>query len=288
MRAAMAVCHSPITDNGLNLFLKERKRNVVRSKLFTALALTGMAITSTAYGDLVIDDFATPTGGQFAEDIQPNGVGTWSKLGSQPVLGGARKIFTTTINGSGEEHGIRGEANGDGNEGIFAYDQYTSTYAGQGKLIYDGDATTDSINTGGLGGIDLTGGGQLSSFLLENLVVTGSGLKLTVNLYDAATGNVFTSGPQELINGFSGNLDLAYASFTGFGNALTNVGAIEVLIDGSEIKGSDLTIGRLASTGVTPPAVPEPSSLILAGLASIGGLGFRFRRGKKKETAAAA
>ena len=275
----------------MNLFLKERKRNVVRSKCFAALALTGMALTSTANGELVIDDFTSPDGGQFAQDNVDNDIGTWkSRDGLLPVLGNSREIFVTKTQGNGDQQGIRAEANGSESDGIFAYDQYTSTYAGFGKLIYDGIAN-DALDKMGLGGIDITGDGSNASFLFEDVAVTGSGLELTVNLYNAMNGNIFTSGPVALSDNFRGNFLIDYASFTGVGGSgtLANVGAIEVLIDGQNVTGSDMTIGRLTSTATqAPPAVPEPSSLILAGLASIGGLGFRFRRGKKKEAAAAA
>jgi hypothetical protein len=77
---------------------------------------------------------------------------------------------------------------------------------------------------------------------------------------------------------------LPYAGFVGPGGALTpiNVGAIEVIVNGSSLAaaGSDLTFSTLEST-----SVPEPSSMVLCGLLSLAGIGYRWRNRSARSAA---
>lgn len=236
-------------------------------------------MVSPARADLVIDAFTTPMGGQIASDSTINLVPVVSSLGGQPVLGTTREIFANvTSQIGGGTQAVKGSSN-ESDTGIFNFDQFSSTARGTVRLVYDG--TADGVlDTMGLGGSDLTEGGNNVGFLFQNLNVTGSGLMLTVNLYNAMTGAVFTSGPVSLLNGFNGGLLLLYSSFAGPGGMLTpaNVGAIEILVDGSTIApvdaaGSDLTFSLIQSV-----SVPEPSSMVLCGLLSLAGVGCQWRR----------
>ncbi|MDQ3331152.1 MAG: PEP-CTERM sorting domain-containing protein [Planctomycetota bacterium] len=246
---------------------------------FRGVFCFGVGLLSAAplQADLVIDGFSSPAGGQVASDDTINGVPVISSLGGQAgLLGMSREII---VNKTGQigfgTQTVRASSN-EVDTDIFNFDQFSSTARGTANLIYDGGAD-GMLSPMGLGGVDLTQGGTNAGFVFENLTVTGSGLMLTVNLYNAATGALFTSGAQLLTNGFMGDYVLLYSSFVGPGGALTptNVGAIEIIVDGSAIvaSGSDLTFALVSSA-----AVPEPSSMVLCGLLSLAGVGYRLRR----------
>lgn len=240
-------------------------------------------LTSSAHADLIIDDFNQPGSGQIAEDTTIGGIVVNSQSGLSDVLGGSRELFADKTGPSGSTTPVKISAN-EFNTDILNFDQFSSTARGTGRIIYDGfaDGMLDPL---GLKGIDLTQGGLNQSFIFKDVAVTGSGLSLTVNLYNALTGNVYTTGPQLLSNGFLGILKFDYATdFSGLGGASTplNVGAIEILIDGSsaDARGSDLTFDL-----VTSATVPEPSSMVLCGIASLVGVGYRLRQRKTSKTA---
>lgn len=245
--------------------------------LYTFVCVCTLAALSaaTTRADLVIDAFTTPAGGQVVIDSTADGNPVISSLGGQTVLGTTREIF---VNKTGQIGGGSQEVKASSNEfdtEIFNFDQFSSTARGTARLVYDGGAD-GSLNTTGLGGVSLTPSGEVG-FLFQNLNVTGSGLLLTVNLYNALSGDVYSSGPQLLVNGFNGSLLLLYSSFAGPGGVLTpsNVGAIEIIVDGSSLtaSGSDLTFDLIQSA-----SVPEPSSMALCGLLSLAGFGYRLRR----------
>jgi hypothetical protein len=255
---------------------------------FSVLAAVCLAslLASSVRADLVIDGFDSPFGGQVASDSTIDGMPDVSTLAGQPVIGGSREIFaSTTSQIGGGTQPVKGSSN-EFNTGIFNFDQYSATARGSVSLVYDGNAN-GVLNTMGLGGIDLTQGGTNVGFLIQNLNVTGSGLQLSVNLYNAATGALFSSGPVSLVNGFSGSFLLLYGSFTGPGGVSTptNVGAIEVVVDGSNTVPIDAAGSDLTFTIIQSASVPEPSSMVLCGLLSLAGVGGHLRR---RRTAAAA
>jgi hypothetical protein len=257
--------------------------------LFAVLAVAASlasSLGSEARADLVIDGFDSPIGGQVASDSTIDGMPVISSLAGEPVIGGSREIFANkTGQIGGGTQTVKGSSN-EFNTNIFNFDQFSSTARGTVALVYDGNAN-GVLNTMGLGGIDLTQGGTNVGFLIQNLNVTGSGLQLAVNLYNATTGAVFSSGPVTLVNGFSGSFMLLYSSFTGPGGVLTptNVGAIEVVVDGSNSVPIDAAGSDLTFTIINSASVPEPSSMVLCGLLSLAGIGGHLRR---RRTAAAA
>lgn len=259
-----------------------------KSSLVIAVVLVAWSPVSPARGDLIIDSFSSPPNGQDARDFTINGSPITSALDNLSVLGGSREIFT---NKTGERIStgnpyVSASANLLDTD-IFNFDQFSATARGTSQLIYDGNAN-NVLDVMGLGGVNLTQGDLNAAFVFEQLSVTGSGLLLTVNLYNAATGLAATTGPLLLQNGFFGDFVIPYMSFgpNGLATAM-NVGAIEIIIDGSSdgtrfvpgigiipnASGSDLTFDL-----VTSAAVPEPSSMVLCGIASLMGFGYRLRK----------
>lgn len=251
----------------------------------TALVMPLLLGAEQARAILIIDDYSTPPGGQIATDTTANGTPVKNSLGGLPVLGGSRELIVNKTGqvGSGAQP-VKGSAN-EVNTSIFNFDQFSSTAKGYAFLYYDGHPD-GNLQKKGLAdmngvGVDLTQGGVNTGFVFQNLNVTGSGLKLTVNLYNGLSSLVFTSGPITLTNGMSGNFFLPYSSFSGAGGAGTpaNTGSIEILVDGRTAAGSDLTFSLIASA---PSAVlPEPSTFIAGLIGGLGLLGFRRLRGAR-------
>jgi len=260
-----------------------------RPKAFAKAVLAGTVLLvapGSAAADYIIDTFDDPTDGQVVLDSTADGTPAVSVLTGQSVPRGSRELFANKAAPAVGTAAVEASSN-DFDTGVFNFNQPSATVQGSARLIYDGGADGLLNATGlfdGVAGIDLTQGGVNTGFIFSGLQVLGSGLTLTANFYNALTGAVFSSGVVALPSGYSGDLFLPYSSFTGAGGSATpgNVGAIEIVVNAT-LPGSDLEF-ELVSSGPTPAAVPEPSSMLLLSLCGAAG-GFAAWRRQKASAA---
>lgn len=232
----------------------------------TLIAATWLG-SQTSDGAILIDDFTTV---QIAVDANPTaGSSDIDALADAGVLGGSREFIANRTNPQTGTLQVKTSSNEFATE-QFIFDQSSSTTRGIGSIVYDGSAN-GAVNTTGLGapGEDLTAGGSLTFFVFKQLAVSGSGLILTVSLYDSV--GVPSTAVINLVDGFEGDLAIPYATFTNPTTAAAVYG-LRVDIDGRAVgaRGSDLSFDLISSE------VPEPASLGLIG--SAGLLALRRRR----------
>jgi hypothetical protein len=132
--------------------------------------------------------------------------------------------------------------------------------------------------------VDSLTGKPMDHFLLDIVGVTGTGMNLTMALYSADGSNAVATSPIPLSSGPGTPLSVFYSSFTqqilgSHSVDLTDVGAIVLTIDGRGNPGADIRI-RSVSTGEAPPQIPEPSTLALVAVGTLGILGLRKRRSR--------
>ncbi len=135
-----------------------------------------------------------------------------------------------------------------------------SVSSGSGLMTWDGDDSPFTVDTTGLGGLDLTQDGEATDFEVEILLSDLSGMQLTLNVFDmnsnvSTLSRVFNSAiltpTTELFS---------FTTFTGTAD-FTNIGAIQLRVAGPpEI---DVQIGSIETFGPHsqgPLPVPESSS----------------------------
>lgn len=132
------------------------------------------------------------------------------------------------------------------------------TIAGNTLLQWDGGDGSISLDPTGLGGIDITNGGLNTAIGIR---VSSSDLasNFTLTVYDASdnTGSTFSTANLAVPSGIFSDTDFL-VNFTDFvgGADLTNVGAIELLVDGA-VPGLDLIFDFIQSGSTL---IPEPFS----------------------------
>lgn len=142
---------------------------------------------------------------------------------------------------------------------------------GNAIIVWDGGEATSAIDYAGRAGVDLTQGSLNNMISLLTTSDLGATLRLTIDTSSAKYS--FFDLPIAADPAFTLALvNTPFASFTdvGTGADFTNVGAIELKIDGST-DGVDVQVDELK-------AIPEPSAAMLVVFAVTGALGVRKRR----------
>lgn len=244
--------------------IEDKKMNGKFKLLASSLLLAAALGVSSQANALVIDTFDTTF-----QQAQANGgsSGTSGQVAASEAIGGYRRLDITST-GSVNQNGT------------------IAANADPGKLTVSNDSSISSVSsvlwnanksgTGGLGGIDLTDGGQSTAFLLSFLTIDFSSatIKFEVKEKNIAGDPLLNGGLASLtLTGLvPGVSEFFYSQFTNFANVdFTQVQFIKMTV--TALSGSDLALDMIETN-----RLPEPSSLVLM---SLGLAGFSFMRRKK-------
>lgn len=239
------------------------KKNTLTKTVQTtvaALASTVLLGVGNAQAALLIDNFLD------FQKVESNGPLTNSQVGpTGNILGGYRDLFVEVVNNSSTNPTnpfLSSEFSVFNGEASFNNDAYVT---GAGRIRWDGNNDSGTLNPLGLGGIDITGGSLLDSLFMD-VIFADLGLNMTFTIYDMDSNS--SSISRTLNSNISTSQEEAFL-FTDFvGTAdFTNVGAIELGISGPE--SMDAVIGSVRMSRSTP--IPEPTSIL--GLLAIGAVG---------------
>ena len=284
--------------------------NFLKQSLIGAAVTAALSIASTANAGVVIDLFTDPVGG-----VQTVGTSTLNATGSNQagpfattgVIGGYRDLsITKTFDNSGNANVGASTATVD--SGVLQVDNATGNKSTT-VVTWDGSnvagAQGSSVNTIGLGGIDLTAGGTANQILaIVEQADLGFDYKITVwdldgrrstlqagvqfqvlapvtshyllSWFSLASGNYCdgVSAPPACANPFTQlNFSITRSGPAGAID-FTRVGAMQLELFNVATASVDLALGSVST-------VPEPGALSLAGLALLG-LGVASRRRAKK------
>jgi Laminin B (Domain IV)/PEP-CTERM motif len=239
----------------------------------TALALVGVIVTvaSPSYAVVLTSStFDTTSEGWLVKDLP------FPSAGAPPTVLGT---FVPTFNSAGgNPGGFLSQSDPSAN---VWYWYAPATFLGNKSTAYGGTLTFDLAVTG-------NGFGSPPSFNQEDVILVGSGLTLA---FDTAP----TPGPTSTVSWLSYSVGLTETGWkkNGLGGPAatqaemqTVLGSLtDIFIRGEFLFGLD-DIGRLDNVVLgTPSAVPEPSTLTLFGLGSLGVLGYSLRRWRPKQRA---
>jgi len=230
-----------------------RSRLLPALLLVVVLTLGASPFASAApAATLTIDHFDTEQ--SLSATLNNPASGSVTAQGSDIILGGERDARVTVLSGS------PGTTSMAAVNSQLQHNQ-DSLITGQTLLQWDGQDGSINLNNTGLGGVDLTQGRTENGFAVTVLFNDAS-IPLVFTVYsggNASTATLLLPGGQ-----FSGSINyyLPYAAFTtsaGSGADFANVGAIELLIDGANLPGRDLTIEAITTATLDWGDLPDSS-----------------------------
>lgn len=222
--------------------LIQREATRVQSVVLTAADLAEQQIELIDSFDTTTQNVASPATTDHASS---------SSVAAPEAFGGERDLFANAATGV-----IEIRVNNTGLEGQLSLDA-SSGSSGERRVVYDGvDGNGDTINTTGLGGIDLTDGGRAkgvrmlagtdssSAQLTIRIHSGGNSSTLTVSVPVTNVGTPDQGAPTAVI-------DFNFADFiaaTGSGADFTNVGAIEIFVP-SAAGAADISVDSIFTYG---------------------------------------
>lgn len=231
------------------------------NKIWLSIGVAGV-FASAAHGAILIDDFdayqaVTATSATPSQS---------SALSDSGVIGMERELNAMHTSGSNDVMLISDA----GGSSILNYSTGAGTL-GMGTVTWDGVDTLGVLDPTGLGGVDLTDGGQALGLVIQ-VHSDDSPASLDFTIYTDGGNYSFGSLP---LPGLIFSDQLFFLPFTDFtpqagsGADLTNVGAIVMKIS-TQYPATDLQMEFIQAD------VPEPGAFALLGMAGL--VGFRRRR----------
>lgn len=218
---------------------------------------------------LVIDDFSGEQRVQDTPGFEPNN----SQVAGSGILGGYRDLSVTNTAADGSNRAAT-ELNVTGGNLKFSN---VAGARGEGTLTYDGDDDPTTVNTSGLGGINLLiGTDPYFYFASPEGVGFDNVAAFRAQVWDV-DGNTATY--EELIDE-DYDPRLAFSAFTGGTVDFSRIGALQFFISSTDTNDSvdgAITQIEIRAGDVAPIPLPASSLLLLGGL---GGLSFLRRRKK--------
>lgn len=233
---------------------------------FSSVAVATMALMPMAAQAITIDLF---TKQQFVEDAPQSGssVPSSSQTFANSTVGDFRDLDAT--NSDGFPAGT--QLNADGNDLRRLNLSNGAGGSGTGTITYDGfdqDPTAAGVDTFGLGGVDLTDGGQSGQFAFR-VLLSDFAFDYSIEVWDIDSSSI-ASG----VIGAATEDEQQFLRFSEFsGIDFTSIGAIQLSFTGG--RNADLTIDNFRTEG--PAVVPVPASVPLL-LTGLGLLAFLRRR----------
>jgi hypothetical protein len=231
------------------------RRNRWLSSLFVgliAVLLTTLIASGAPAAVLVIDDFSTVQGPLAASLGSPVG----SSVSGAGILGEERDMVTTVTAGT------PGTAKSEVSGGTFRHSQDTGIIANT-LVQWDGTDGAATLQPGGLGSVDLTQSNTQNGLEIQSLL-NDLPTDITFTIYSAGGSSSRTltlpggqpsgAGPRYFYYEYP-----SFATVSGSGANFTGVGAIEMLVSGSN-DATDLTIGYVQTTAFDWGDLPDASS----------------------------
>lgn len=226
---------------------------IQRFLTYCALAAMPMALATSASAQLLIDGFNV--GGQVVADQTTGSITQESAFDDGTIMGGERDLYVRGQTPTGVL-GVVGTVD----DGVLNFSN-SPTRLGQAILAYDGDDNNADPFTGvdlvGLGGVDLTDGGELDAFAFT-LLFADFQVEYAIGVQDMSGKLANFTGI--LPTGISGGGDdveilIPFADMTGDPVDFSNIGVIGLAFTSLE-PAADITIDNFR-------VVPEPSSVAL-------------------------
>ncbi|RMG40416.1 MAG: hypothetical protein D6719_10970 [Candidatus Dadabacteria bacterium] len=209
-----------------------------------------------------IDDF---DGSQEATATGPGSVATSSALVAT-AIGGTRSLKAELVSGDtlSKLRFVTGLGVG----------QHSQDFGvtGNSTVIWDGDLTTDNLNSTGLGGIDFTqdGGTAIRLTIVGFDYPLSQPVEIVVTVYDASVSDATKFSSASLVINSQVNaptdFDIPFTDFTthGPGGAVdfTNVGAIKLFINGQN-PNIDLAIDWIGTNGQCADQIPDQNGRVI-------------------------
>jgi hypothetical protein len=247
------------------------RRSIRWSRLLLLVSATAMGIVLVAGVVLVlatpvtIDTFDTGKQAVRADDGGEYATYDSDSLDTAASLGGERDVAVTWVSGGGSPVAVLIDTGVGAGTNQLKFDQ-GSGILGTAEIVWDGDdSDPDSLDTGGLGGTDLTNGGANDGVQL--LVYEGDGsFDLGMRIYSNTTTAYYTLTMSTDVDPPGQSFFIPFADFTGDQSVFTSTGAVVFKISPGAAA-VDLTLDLFEATSQTDLGDLPENGTVVGGIA---------------------